>query len=435
MWAFIMIWAGQVISVIGSDLTGFALGVWVYQRTGSVTQFTLIVICTVAPGILLSPLVGALVDRWDRRSIMILSNITSGLCTLAIALLFLLGWLQQWHIWILMAAISTATAFLLPAYSASISLMVPRRHLGRASGMVQFGQAAAEIVSPLLAGLLILTIHLDGVLLIDFGTYLVAIAALLIVSIPRPEISPESDATGQGSLLREVAYGWVYIKDRPGLLGLLIFFAVTNFTLAMSNVLTAPLLLSFASPAVYGTVVSTAGIGLLLGSALMGVWGGPKRRIYGVFSYGLILGGALILEGLRPNALLIAIALFISAFIFPIANGSAMPILQSKTSPHVQGRVFATVRFIAGWSVPFSYLIAGTLADRVFKPLLETDGPLASSVGKVIGVGPGRGIGLLLVVVGMVTVLATMRGYFYPRLRFVEAELPDAITDRIARAT
>lgn len=435
MRSFFVIWVGQVISVIGSDLTGFALGVWVYQRTGSVTQFTLIVICTVAPGILLSPLVGALVDRWDRRSIMILSNVASGVSTLVIALLFLLGSLQLWHIWILMAAISTSTAFLLPSYSASIALIVPLRHLGRASGLVQFGQAAAEIVSPLLAGFLLLTIQMHGVLLIDFVSYLVAIATLLFVPIPRVEVNPVRNATDKSSLLREVAYGWAYIKERPGLLGLMIFFAMTNFTLGMSNVLTAPLLLSFASPAVYGTVVSTAGIGLLLGSTLMGVWGGPQRRIYGVFSYGLILGGALILEGLRPNAVLIGAALFISSFVSPIANGCCMPIIQSKTLPHVQGRVFATVRFIAGWTVPFSYIIAGVLADRVFTPLLEVDGPLAGSVGKIIGIGPGRGIGLLLVVVGVVTVLATLRGYFYPRLRFIEAELPDAINEWTAKAT
>jgi MFS family permease len=146
MRSFFILWLGQVISVIGSDLTGFALGVWVFQRTGSVTQFTLIVICTVAPGILLSPLVGALVDRWDRRLIMILSNVASGVSTFVIALLFFVGALQLWHIWILMAAISTSTAFLLPSYSASIALIVPQRHLGRASGLVQFGQAAGEIV-------------------------------------------------------------------------------------------------------------------------------------------------------------------------------------------------------------------------------------------------------------------------------------------------
>jgi len=433
MSAFAVIWVGQVVSLIGSDLTGFALGVWTYRHTGSVTQFSLIVLCAELPGILLSPLVGAIVDRSDRRALMILSNVGAGLSTLTLAVLARQGWLRLWHICILTALISTCASFLRPAFSASISLLVPKRHLGRANGMVQTGQAAAQIVAPLLAGFLVLVIQVQGVLLIDFTTYAVAILTLLVVRVPSPEATAEG-AASKGSLLREAAFGWTYIMGRPGIFALLVFFAVTNFTVTMSNVLITPLVLSFANAAVYGTVLSVTGIGVLGGGLVMSLWGGPQRRIRGVFFYGVVQGAALISQGLRPNAVLIAASLFCAAFSAPIVSGCFVPILQSKTPPDVQGRVFAAVRLISWCSVPVAYLLAGPLSDRVFEPLLAPDGPLAGSFGRIIGTGPGRGIGLLLVVMGLITLVATLRAYLYPRLRNIEVEIPDKLPEAAAVA-
>jgi DHA3 family macrolide efflux protein-like MFS transporter len=433
MWAFAAMWAGQVVSMMGSDLTGFALGVWVYQHTGSVTQFSLIILCAELPGIVLSPVVGAVVDRSDRRRLMILSNIGAGLSTLVVALLTARGWLRLWHICILTALISTCASFLRPAFSASISLLVPKRHLGRANGMVQTGQAAAQIVSPLLAGFLVITIGIQGVVTIDFATYLVAVVALLLVRVPSPEASAEG-AAGGGSVLRAAAYGWRYIMGRPGIFALLVFFAVTNFTVTMSNILVTPLVLSFADAAVYGSVLAVTGAGVLAGGLVMSLWGGPKHRIYGVFFYGVVQGAALVGQGLRPSAVLIAASLFCAAFSAPVVSGCFVPILQSKTPPDVQGRVFAAVRLVSWCSVPVAYLLAGPLTDKVFGPLLAPGGQLAGSVGLVVGTGPGRGIGLLLIVMGAITLLATLRAYLYPRLRNIEAEMPDKLPEVVAVA-
>jgi DHA3 family macrolide efflux protein-like MFS transporter len=428
--SFIVIWFGQVLSVIGSNLTGFALSVWVYQHTGSVTKFSIVILFTALPGIVVSPLAGTLVDMWDRRLLMILSNLWAAASTLSVAWVFFASQLRLWHICFFAAAVSVSSAVISPAFSASISLLVPKRHLGRASGMMQFGEATAQIAAPLLGGFLILTVKIYGVLLLDFITYFVAVVTLLIVRVP----SPKADVRETGdnySLLRAAALGWNYIFQRPGLFGLLVFFAVTNFTASMSNVLITPLILSFANAAVYGTVIAAAGVGLLAGSLLMSIWGGPRQRIYGVFGYGFLLGLTLILEGLRPHALLIGVALFIGGCIAPVANGCIMPILQSKTHPEIQGRVFAAVRLVAWCSIPVAYLAAGPLADKVFGPLLNVDGPLAGSIGKVIGVGPGRGIGFLLILLGLITVLATLRASFYPRLINVDAEIPDIIIDKV----
>lgn len=425
--SFVAAWLGQVCSLIGSTLTGFALSVWVYNNTGSVTQFSVVILFTMLPGILVAVPAGALIDRFDRRRLMILSNVWSALWTAGAALLFALDSLRLWHVCALAAAISAAGALLSPAFTASISQVVPKRHLGRASGMMQLGEAAAQTLAPLLGGFLVLTIDISGVLLIDVFTYAFAIATLLFLRVPRAAKTDRRDS----GVLREAASGWAYIAGRPGLFWLLLFFAATNFTLSMANVLLTPLVLSFADAAVYGTVASALGAGLIAGSVLMGVWGGPRRRVYGVFAYGLALGLMLILEGLRPSALLIGAGVFVTGVFIPVANGCFTPILQSKTPHELQGRVFAAVRLVAWCSAPAAYLAAGPLADKVFGPLLDAGGPLAGSLGLVLGVGRGRGIGLLLIVAGAATLAVTARAYLHPRLHGVDAELPDVLVDKV----
>lgn len=423
---FVAMWLGQVCSLVGSTLTGFALSVWVYKHTGSVTQFSVVILFTMLPGIVVSPLAGALIDRFDRRALMILSNLWAALWTSGVALIFAFGSLRLWHVCLLAAAISASGAVLSPAFTASISQIVPKRHLGRASGMMQFGEAAAQTLAPLLGGFLVLTINLSGVLLIDIVTYAFAVLTLLFVRVPRAT----APAAGGSGLLREAASGWRYIVGRPGLFWLLLFFAATNFTVSLGNVLLTPLVLSFADAAVYGSVASALGAGLIVGSVLMSVWGGPGRRVYGIFSYGLALGLMLVLEGLRPDALLIGAGVFVTGCFIPIANGCFTPILQSKTPHELQGRVFAAVRLVAWCSAPAAYLAAGPLADKLFEPLLDVGGPLAGSLGLVLGVGRGRGIGLLLIVAGVATLIVTVTGYFQPRLLNVDAEVPDVLVDK-----
>jgi len=428
MRAFTLIWLGQFASLVGSGLTGFALGVWVYRQTGSATQFALISLFTTLPGIVMSPLVGALVDRWDRRWVMVFSDLGAALSTLSVAALLFVGRLQVWHIYLAMAASSTFGAFQWPAYSAATTLLVPKKHLGRAGGMVQFAEAVAQIASPALAGLLVIKIQVWGVILVDVATFIFAVLTMLSVRIPRPEATAEGKV-GKGTLLQEAAYGWSYIVARPGLLGLLLLFAVTNFSMGVVSVLFTPMVLSFASAAVLGNLLSVLGVGMLLGSLVMSAWGGPKRRIRGVLGFECLMGVCIALAGVRPSVPLIAGAAFLGFFGSPVVNGSSQAIWQAKTAPDVQGRVFAVRRMIAWSSLPLAYLIAGPLADRVFEPLLAAGGPLTGSVGQLIGVGPGRGIGLLYIVMGVLNVLAVAAGWLYPRLRLMEDELPDVVAD------
>jgi MFS transporter, DHA3 family, macrolide efflux protein len=428
MRTFLFLLVGQVVSLIGSGLTGFALGVWVFERTGSATQFALIALSATLPGIVLAPLSGALVDRWDRRTAMVLGDTMSALSTLVVAVLVATGQLQVWHIYVANAWSSTFSTLQGPAFGASISLLVSKNHLGRANGMAQLGLGISQIISPVLAGILIGTLGLRGVILIDFITYLFALATYLFVRIPRPTQSAEGKAA-KGSLWHEAGYGWVYLLARPGLLALLVFFAISNLAIGMVQVLITPLVLSFASPEQLGTVLSIAGSGLLAGSVVMSIWGGPTRKVFGILGLNICQGLILFLGGLQPSVPLIATAAFLFLFSPPIINGCSQAIWQRKTPPDIQGRVLA-VRMMIAWStLPLAYLIAGPLADRVFEPAMAVNGPLAGSIGALIGTGPGRGIGLLFIALGAFILLTTWVGILYPRLRRVELELPDAIPD------
>jgi MFS transporter, DHA3 family, macrolide efflux protein len=428
MATFVFVWFGELISVIGSSLTNFALGVWVYQTTGSATQFALIALFSSVPGILVSPFAGVLIDRWDRRYVMILSDVGAGVCTLIMALLLAAGQLQVWHIYILVAISNMFSAFQWPAFSAVTTLIVPKKHLGRASGMGMLGEALAQLVAPALAGMLVVVIQVQGVMFIDFATFLFALSVLLIVRFPKPDTT-EQGKEAKGSVLKEAAFGWRYIMARPGLLSLLLYFAATNFVSSLIGVLFAPLALSFTTADVMGWVMSFAGFGMLIGSVVMSAWGGPKRRVLGVVGSGIIQGVFLMGAGLRADPVLMAISGALYFLTFPIMGGSSQAIWQSKTEPDIQGRVFAVRRMIAWSTLPISYLLAGPLADTVFEPLMAVNGALSGSVGQILGVGPGRGIGLLIVLMGATQAVFSLFVLFYPRLRNLEDELPDVIVD------
>jgi hypothetical protein len=359
---------------------------------------------------------------------MILSDAGAGLCTLVIAVLLMVDRLDIWHIYLTMATSSAFRSFQLPAYFASLTVLVPKRHYGRASGMMQLERAASNAFAPVLGALLLGVMQMHGVILIDVATFLCALVTLLWVQIPRPETT-QAGRTGQGSLWRETVYGWTYIMARPGLLALLWFFATNNLLTGMGAVLLTPLVLSFTSAAVLGTVLSISGGGFLLGSLVMSVWGGPQCHIYGIFSATVVRGLCLMVAGLYPSAPVIAVAMGLFFFNLPIAASCSQAIWQKKVAPDVQGRVYA-VRKVFAWSAyPLAYLLAGPLADYVFEPLLAADGLLAGSIGRLIGVGPGRGIGLLYIVVGALSMLQIALSALSPRLRLVDEELPDVMAD------
>ena len=425
---FLVISLGQLISLVGSGMTSFALGIWVYQHTGSITRFALISVSAMLPGIVILPIVGALVDRFNRRTVMMLSDVGAGLSSLILAALFFTGHLMIWEIYVLVSVGSLAGAFRMPSYMALLSQLVPTEQIGRASGVMQLGPASAQVLSPVLAASLLGKINFQGIIAIDFATFLFAIATLSL--IPVPTLSAKGS---KRPILKEAYDGWAYIVERPGLVGLLIFAASTNITYGFSQVLFTPMILAFTSTTVLGTIMSVGALGFLSGSLVMSTWGGPRRRVHGLLGFAVLYGIGLILGGLRASALLITISIFVIMFQIPAMNGCSQAIWQTKIPLEMQGRVFSTRMMIALSTGPVALFLAGPLADRVFEPMFLAHGFLwRIGLTNIIGAGPGRGAAFLLILSGILALAIIMGCYFNHHLRNVEDELPDAIPVRQA---
>jgi len=428
MRTFVTVWVGQLVSLVGSGLTQFALGIWVYQKTGSATLFAMIGMAAILPAVLVAPVAGVLVDRWDRRRTMIASDTAAALGTLSVAAILWFGQLQTWHILAYVTVAAVAGSFQQPAYQASITLLVPKAMLSRAAGMVQLGEPMSSILAPVLAGALFGTIGLAGILGVDVATFLVAMAALAIVRFPaQPR---KSTAEGERpSMRKEMREGWQFITRRPGLMVLLGFFCVLNFVFAFSNALFVPYVLSMADEKVLGFIMSAAGIGGLAGGILASTWAGPARKTYGVFGFGVAISLSMLVVGLAGSAWVVGTALCVGMFFLPLVNAASQGLWQQKTDPGVQGRVFALRRMVALAAIPIAYLTAGPLADYVFSPGMNPGGALADLLGPVFGVGPGRGYGVMFAITGMLATLTSLIPLLVPAWRNLEDLLPDAIPD------
>ena len=421
--AFGVVWAGQVASLFGSNLAGFVLGVWVYQQTKSVTAFSLISLFTVLPEIALLPVAGVIVDKFDRRWVMLIGVLGSGLCGVVLAALAIMGQLQLWHIYLMLMISSAFESVQFPALSASITLLVSRDNLSRANGMVSLGTSIAMVAAPVLAGVFFQALGLTRVLLINVAAYAFAVLTLCVVRIAQPEQS--SRAHEAHSFWREAAQVWRYVTGQRELLALLILFAITNFSTGILQVLLPPFILSFTTPEALGTILSAGGVGVVAGSVLFSIWRGPRRRMRAIFIVSFVRGVVLFLAVLQPSAVLVGIAAFIFLFCDPVIFTCSQTIWQTKVPAEVQGRAFAIRRLVAWSTLPLAFVVAGPLADRVFEPWMAAQGPLAGVLGGLIGTGPGRGIALLFIVLGLLTVLAVIAGVLYQPLRDLENRLPD----------
>lgn len=414
----------QTLSGIGSQLAGFALGVWLYQRTGSTTVYGLVAAATMGPMVLFGPFAGVLVDRWDRRRALLLAHAGGGVCSLVLALLYWLGAIGPSTVMLPLVVASCFGAFQFPAVSAATTTLVAPAQLGRANGLVQLGLALSQLTAPVMAGALLPSLGLGGILLMDAGSFFIAIAILTFVRIPRPS-APAILRRSGAAPWREMAVGWAFLRSRPGLMALLGFFAAVNFSLGVVEVVLAPLVLGFADARALGAVFSLGGVGMVLGSVVMAAWGGPRRRIHGVLGFTLVQGLLLLLGAARPSLVLAGAGAFGVLFMIPLIGGCSQTIWQRKVPPDLQGRVFSLRATVATAFLPLAFSVAGPLNDLVFEPLMAETGPLAGSVGRLLGTGPGRGAALLFVVLAGLTLMTVAIGFLYPRLRRVERELPD----------
>lgn len=428
MRTFGLVWFGQTISIIGSALTSFALYVWVYQQTGSVTQYAMINVFASLTGLLIGPFSGVVVDRHDRRRIMFLADIGAAVVSGSVLALALSGLLRPWHVYIIVAVATALLNFHGPAFTASTTLLVPRSQLARAAGLRQMSEAGASVLAPLLGGFLLIRLQLPGVVLVDLSTFVFAFVTLLLVRIPQPPKTEHSAVAGV-SWWRQAMYGWRYLRERGPLMRLLTYVVCLNFVFGMALILFTPLILSFATAAELGRVLSMGGVGALAGGLLMSLTGGPKKRMWGVIGFAFVTSLSLALVGASRSLVLISVGAFLVAAGLPLINASAQAIWQAKVAPEVQGRVFAFRRLLGQASMPIALLLAGPLADRVFEPAMAEGGALAGSVGRYIGVGNGRGIALLYLILAVIVLGIGIWGLLSRSLNRVE-EVPDAVAQQ-----
>ena len=425
---FFIVWFGQLVSLVGTSLTAFGLSIWIFKETGSVTQLAAVLFAGLVPRLIVTPFAGALVDRWDRRMAMLLSDLGAGIGTLMLVVFYFTGTLALWNIMIAVAVSGLFQAFQWPAYQAAMQVLVPKDQFSRASGLVQLAEAFGNMGGPILAGVLIVATGIGGIFFVDVITFLFAVGTLLVVRFPRPAES-EAGAEGAGTLWHETKYGFVYLWNRHGLFALMIYFALLNLAFGFIGVLFIQLGLSVTGAAQLGTAFAVASVGMLVGSVIASTWSGFKHRVAGILGLAVVLGLAMVLVGGRASVVWITASVFVGMSVIPIATAASQSIWLAKVEPDLQGRVASVRATVAGSMIPISYLLVGPLADNVFEPLMAEGGAMADGIGEIIGTGPGRGYALFFMVLGAFVIGISILAWFYSPLRNLETDIPDVEID------
>ena len=422
---YLAIAAGQLVSLTGAALTQWAVPIWIYLRTGSYVSFALFAALAIVPTVLVSPLAGAVVDRLDRRRVMLTASVAAGTVQLALGALVWTDQLRIWHLYVLVVCLTTAAAFQRIGFFAATPQLVPKPYLGHANGVNQIANGFANLIVPLLAAGLLAVVDLGGILLIEVACYTVAVLVLAVVRFPRA-----MGRTREEPLLTEVFGGLRFTWGIPGLRSLLLFFAALNVFLGAALIMVTPLVLAFGSLGQVGQVAFAEGLGAAVGGLAMVLWGGPtRRRAAGALATTALLAACYLLVGARPSLPLIAVGLFGAGLGLALTQGIYATIVQVKVPQRFHGRVFALNQMIAWSTLPLGYAVVGPFGARLMEPLLADDGPLASTVGAVIGTGPGRGVGLLYLVLAVAMLVLVVGALRVRTLARFDRDVPDAAPD------
>lgn len=415
---------GQLVSTVGSGMTRFGLSIWVLQETGDTAAYSVLLFFAVLPLGLGSLFAGPLVDRLNRRRVLIVGNVVASFSTLIIALLFFADSLELWHLYIGLTINGVANSFILPALDASVPLLVDKEQLGRAAGLTQLIQGFEVILAPAMAGLLLGWLGIGAIFIVDFVTFGASIIALMLSAVPQP--SADESETTQQTLWQSFKFGVTYIRERPAFLYLMGFVTLTMFLMpGIGYALVTPLVLSFASEQAAGLVLSSFGIGSLIAGVLLTAWGGPERRMDGIIGAMGLAGLAAILAGLRESVWLTAVSMILIGVAFVFMIGLNRVIWQVKAAPNVLGRIFSLRVALGVGAQSLGVLLAGVMAERWFEPLLSENGGLASSIGQLIGTGEGRGMAFMFVLVGVLLLLLTAVSFLLPQVRLIEDHVSD----------
>jgi len=414
---FFTIWFGQAFSVLGSHLVGFAFVWYLTEETGSATILALGSLMQVLPSVIIGPLAGAYVDRWNRKAVMIIFDSITALFTLLVGVLFLLDSAQIWHIFVVMFVRATCGQFQWAAMTASTTLMVPKKHLSRVAGANQALQGIMNIIGPALGALLMSIMPMQGILFIDVSTAFLAVIPLIFFSIPQPFRNGTAvDAKGETktSVFHDLAEGWKYVTSWPGLMAVIFIAMLVNFLINPAFTLLPLVVTEHFGKGVYefGFINAAFGVGVIIGGLVLSAWGGFKNRILTSMTALTISGAAILLVGIAPPGgyILGVIGVSLFGFLNPIVNGPLTAAMQARVDPAIQGRVFSLLNAGAGLASPLGLAIAGPVADATSNQLWF-----------VIG--------------GILTLVAGAVSFFIPAVLEVGEESIEEIPDRDAHET
>lgn len=418
---FLTIFAGQMGSVIGSGLTSFALGVYVYQQTGSATDYAMILLATFLPAMIVSPLAGPLVDRFNRRTVMICTDSFAAMGTFLLLFLIRTGEIQIWHVYLVTTISATATAFQQPAYFAAISQLVDKKDLIRANGLVRTADGLQRLISPALAAYLLGTINLRGIIWIDIATFLFAVGTLIAVRVP------DLPRTGvKTTLLNDMKEGFSYLLGHKPFLALLALVCGFNFFAGILMATYTPMVLSFATVQELGFLMSVFGGSLFIGGLILATKGAPQDLVKTIFLSMGCYAIATIIAGLWANPWTIALASVLAGLTMPFTMACSQTIWQKKVPHKLQGRIHSTRIMCALAATPIAYVLAGPLIDNVFRPMMTPGHPLEASLSPIFGLGADRGMGVLMTLMGVLNMIFITLLASYKPLRNIESIIPDA---------
>ncbi|MEU5915047.1 amino acid adenylation domain-containing protein [Streptomyces sp. NPDC047141] len=425
MGRFLTIATGQQLSMIGSALTEFALPIWLYLQTGSLFQLGLLAAFGLVPSVVVAPLAGAIVDRGDRRRVMLWGDVAAGLTQAVLLALYLGGGLRIWHTYVLISVLSAALAFQRVAWGSAVPQLVPKRFLGRANGVVQMALGLAQFLVPLIAVGILHLIGLGGILVFDVVSYVLATGVTLAVRFPDAMAAGRRESVGA-----EIRAGFRRALGSRHFRAMLFWFAALNVFLSPLFLLVTPLVLSFSSTASAGWVSTAAGLGAVLGGLTLLIWGGPRRmRLRGVLIATLGLAAACVVTGLRPSVTVVAVGAFGMTYGLALLNGIYATVVQTKVPMRFHGRVIAVNTMVAWSTLPVGFALVAPMGPELLQPLMDEGGALAPTVGALIGTGEGRGIGLLYLVFGLAMAALVLISFCIPVLARFDREVPDAESD------
>jgi MFS family permease len=413
---FLVLWSGELISAIGSGLTSFGLGVYVYQLTGKASATALITLLAFLPSILLAPFAGVLADRYDRRLMMILGDSLSALGLVFILICMLTGEVRIWQICIGVFISSVFSSLLDPAYKATITDLLTEEQYSKASGLVQVAGSSKYLISPVLAGFLLSVSDIKLLLIIDICTFFITVTATIVVRKGLQTVK----SVGSSSFRSEFTEGWKSVAGNRGILLLVIITSLLTFFVGFIQLLSTPMVLAFSDVSTLGTTETICALGMLFSGMLIGFV--PLKHGYvKILSVALFITGICMVGfGFREDIILICVAGFLFFATLPFANTCIDVLLRKNIENSLQGRAWAMTGMISQLGYIVAYSVSGVLADYVFVPMLLEGGLLENSVGRLIGTGSGRGIGFLIMIAGVLLSVTAVILYQIKSIRGLE---------------